>query len=276
MLEIYLFYFFVFIYIIILQIEMSLSECNRNTPFNKSNVCFSSCTDYEFNSGECEIGNSIMIIQWLNKIFSFDSNHFRAGHFAFNSNNDLFIEYSYDRYRLFFGLKKNGNFFFKDNNNNEIPTKTIELNGIDYKRFEAKNIFVSIKNNNKEYLFSTGEDKTISELYNIDTFEYKINKTEYFFGNTISSSVFTLLELKYNNYKEYLIAYMYDTNYVMQKFNLTDFILYTSEKINSEPNVEDEIKKHKCGKHVVKKIEKINIKKNGAYNSIIYNINDNK
>ena len=64
----------------------------------------------------------------------------------------------------YFWVKKNGNFFFKDNNNNEIPTKTIELNGTDYKRFEAKNIFVSIKNNNKEYLFSTGEDKTISEL----------------------------------------------------------------------------------------------------------------
>jgi hypothetical protein len=147
----------------------------------------------------------------------------------------MFIEYSYDKYRLFFGLKNNGKFFFKDNNNNEIPTKIIELEGDDYKRYESKNIFISLKNNTKEYLFSTGEDKTISELYNIDTFEYKINKTEYFFGNTLSSSVFTLLELRYNNFKEYLIAYMYDNNYVIQKFNLTDFILYTSEKINSKP-----------------------------------------
>ena len=111
MLEIYLFHFFVFIYIIILEIEISFSECNRDNPFNKSNICVSSCTDYELNSGECEISNSIIKIQWLNKIFLFDSNHFRAGHFAFNSNNDLFIQYSYDRYRLFFGLKKNGIFF---------------------------------------------------------------------------------------------------------------------------------------------------------------------
>jgi len=235
MFKLYSFYFFLFIYIFLLQIDISYSECSRDNPFNKSNICVSSCTDSQLNLGECKIDNSIIKIQWLNNIFLFDSDHFRAGHFAFNSNDDMFIEYSYDKYRLFFGLKNNGKFFFKDNNNNEIPTKIIELEGDDYKRYESKNIFISLKNNTKEYLFSTGEDKTISELYDLDTNKYKTNKTENFFGNTLSSSVFTLLELRYNNFKEYLIAYMYDNNYVIQKFNLTDFILYTSEKINSKP-----------------------------------------
>ena len=68
-------------------------------------------------------------------------------------------------------------------------------------------------------------------------------------------------------------------NFVLQKilkYGDEETRLYIIKIIYSEPNFEDEIKKHKCGKHVVKKIEKINIKKNGAYNSIIYNINDNK
>ena len=229
-----IFNFFIFIYIFLSKIEISFSECNIDNPFKKDNICVSSCLDSEINSGECIIDNSIIKIQWLNNIFVFDSNHFRAGHFAFNINGDMFIEYSYDKYRLFFGLKKNGKFYFKDNNENEIPTKMIILEGSDYKRYESKNIFISLKNNTKEYLFSTGEDKTISELYNLDTNEYKINKTQNFFGNTLSSSVFTILDLNHNNSKEYLIAYIYDKSYVLQKFNLTDFILYSTEKKNSE------------------------------------------
>ena len=227
--------FNLYIYIIfLLKIEISYSECNKDNPFKKDNTCVSSCLDSEINSQECIIDNSIIKIQWLNNIFVFDSNHFRAGHFAFNTNGDMLIEYSYGKYRLFFGLKKNGKYYFDDSNENEIPKKLITLEDSNYKRYESKNIFMSLKNNTKEYLFSTGEGNTISELYDLDTNEYKINKTENFLGKTLSSSVFTLLELDLNNCKEYLIAYIYDQSYVLQKFNLTDFILYSTEKKVSE------------------------------------------
>jgi hypothetical protein len=39
-------------------------------------------------------------------ILEFASYHYRAGHFAFDSNGNMVIEYSRDNHRLFFGLKK--------------------------------------------------------------------------------------------------------------------------------------------------------------------------
>ena len=48
----------------------------------------------------------------LNNIFIFNSTHYRAGSFAFNSNGDMIIEYSYNNSRLFYGLKKKWKRFF--------------------------------------------------------------------------------------------------------------------------------------------------------------------
>ena len=59
--------------------------------------------------------------------FEFNSRFYRNGHFAFNSNGDMIIEYSYKKYRLFFGLKKSGKYFFIYDEEKEIPTKEIEI-----------------------------------------------------------------------------------------------------------------------------------------------------
>ena len=47
------------------------------------------------------------------KMLQFNSQHYRAGSFAFNSDGDMIIEYSYNNYRLFFGLKKVEIIFFQ-------------------------------------------------------------------------------------------------------------------------------------------------------------------
>ena len=46
------------------------------------------------------------------KIFNISNKYYRAGHFATNSKGDLIIEYSYLQYRLFFGLKRNGQLYY--------------------------------------------------------------------------------------------------------------------------------------------------------------------
>ena len=46
------------------------------------------------------------------KIFEMDGKYYRSGHFAINTKGDLIIEYSYEQFRLFYGLKKIGNYFF--------------------------------------------------------------------------------------------------------------------------------------------------------------------
>ena len=68
----------------------------------------------------------------------------------------MIIEYSYDKSRLFYGLKKDGNYFFGNS-----PIKVIEYIYSDEglsSRYESNNIFVSTQNDNskeKEYLFIT-------------------------------------------------------------------------------------------------------------------------
>ena len=49
--------------------------------------------------------NNVLYIGGQDKIY-------RAGHFAINTKGDLIVEYSSNQYRLFYGLKKNGKFFF--------------------------------------------------------------------------------------------------------------------------------------------------------------------
>ena len=161
---------------------------------------------------------------YCSNIIVLNSTQYRSGHFAFNSNGDMIIEYSYNKNRLFYGLKKNGKYFFKDNSGNSIPTKEITLNYTnDAYRYEAKNIFVLI--NEKEYLFSIAIDSSVAELYDLNNdndIQYKIIPSKNFIGNTMFSYVFSLLEMN-TNPKKYLISYVGDGNYQLKTFNFSNF-----------------------------------------------------
>ena len=74
-----------------------------------------------------------------------NSKKYRAGPFAFNSNGDMIVEYSVDNSRLFYGLKSNGKYYFKDSSQNGIPSKEITYNYDSANRYESKNIFVSVE-----------------------------------------------------------------------------------------------------------------------------------
>ena len=141
-------------------------------------------------------------------IIVFNSHEYRAGHFAFNSNGDMIIEYSKDNYRLFYGLKNNGKYYF-ENATKEI---LIDNNGNDAKRYESKNIFISINNTNIQYLFSIGAYTSMTELHNFESDDYLIKSTYDFLGNTIYSYIFSLLEIDNENKKESFIAYIADRN----------------------------------------------------------------
>ena len=122
----------------------------------------------------------------------------------------MIIEYSSGNYRLFYGLKQNWKYFFKDNDGNEIPTKEIQLdnNGNDAKRYESKNIFITNNNNNKQYLFSIATADSVTELHDFESGNYLIETTNNFLGNTIYSYIFSLLEFTDENQKKYLITYI--------------------------------------------------------------------
>jgi len=137
------------------------------------------------------------------KILVFNSHQYRAGHFAFDKDGNMFIEYSKDNYRLFYGLKKDGKYYFGE----ETPTKEIEViySGGNANRYESRNIFVTNNNDNtKQYLFSIGTHTSLAELHDLEGGQYKVKPTSELLGNTIYSFVFSLLELDNSGQKEYL------------------------------------------------------------------------
>ena len=144
----------------------------------------------------------------LNNILVFDSKHYRAGHFAFTKNGDMVIEYSYNNYRLFYGLKRNGKEYFKDDNDNKTYIKEIEIgNNIENVRYESRNIFISLNNDDSEqYLFSTGTDLSITELHNLEKNTSIYLSTTTFLGQTIYSYSFSLLAIE--SKKLYFIIFL--------------------------------------------------------------------
>ena len=82
--------------------------------------------------------------QCFNNILVINSSKYRAGHFAKNKNNDVIVEYSTTSRRLFYGLHKNGKYYYES----ESHFKEKNMTGIEYReqvyegRYESTNLFV--------------------------------------------------------------------------------------------------------------------------------------
>ena len=181
----------------------------------------------------------------LNQVITLNHGLWRAGHGATNKNGDLIMEFSLNPHesesRLFFGLKKNGRFYFED----EPYFKEItSMNCVDcgdkyrYKgRFESMNLFVSLTDDtskSKQYLFSMSSDDSLVELIDIeDNFSYFAWKGNNFFNLSypIISYRYSLFEIKdTNTYISVFIASEgiidnkeYSNSITINKFQLSSF-----------------------------------------------------
>ena len=164
-------------------------------------------------------------------ILEFDAFGYRAGHFAFDSRGDMIIEYSRNHHRLFFGLKKDGNVFFEDDDHNLSPTKEFLIgeNENTCKRYESENMFVTNNVNGEEYLFTLGTSESFTELHDIDNDRFIYKSTGSFLGNEeIFSFRFPLLNItRENGNKEYVVAFLCqaDQKYKLKKFSFSSFTL---------------------------------------------------
>ena len=190
----------------ILKIFKSSNECPNNTPFLSNNICQSNpCAQNDLNSQICSINNTIIKAQWLNNIISFESKY-RYGGFSLNSKGDLFIEFSKDNKRLFFGLKQNGSYYFKDNQKLETSTKIFTIiNQNDQSetisQYESSKIFISLKTSNdddKEYFLGLSTYTGYAELFDFENDYYSIVKAEQMIGYQIFSFVYSLLKMEEN------------------------------------------------------------------------------
>ena len=156
------------------------------------------------NCETCRSGFSITDTECFNEITYLDieNKYYRAGHFAMNSKGDLIIEYSHLQYRLFFGFKKNGKFYYPEMTK-EIELQSDTINPEVIRRYESTNYFVSLKNDinkQKEYLLSISSWITVLELYDLENINdpYDILESTNFtdLNEGIHSYIFQILEKK--------------------------------------------------------------------------------
>ena len=154
-------------------------DCPKDNPIKINEECkLQFCNESDFKSGICSIENEIIKTQWLNNFIIFDEYRYRFSNMAINKNEDFIFETSSEDLngvRLFFGLKKNGRYYFKNSNNEEIPTKKIIVLDDENKgamRYESNSFFIKIKNGkfeeNKEFLVSISIFYGFIELYDLE------------------------------------------------------------------------------------------------------------
>ena len=181
----------------------------------------------------CAVGNQLTVVKCFNNIlyFDFENRAYRAGSFATNEKGDMIIEYSYEQYRLFYGLKKNGkNYFPEGTKEVEITSDTLDSNTI--KRLESTNSFVSLKNDTnkeKDYLMSISTGQTILELHDFEKGVYNIKESASVFNsdNGINSYIFQILEAKIDDINYYFCIYILEDcskyNITIKRFGLSNF-----------------------------------------------------
>ena len=130
------------IFIILLSLtqiqEINGAVCSKDSKIKKGDTCF----------------NEIIEIKG------------RSGQFGLRKDGVLLIEYSDEGKRIFYGLKPNGRGFFPDENS-MYEIEEIDRDGDSYKRYESKNMLVSLKDDSegKQYVFSVSTYKGLTELF---------------------------------------------------------------------------------------------------------------
>ena len=186
-------------------------------------------------------------------------NKFRAGHFVTLKDGTLIVEYSSDGVnyeRFFYGLKKNGRYYFE----NESPFRHFRAtnpNNSFHGRYESENTIVYLKNDTKkqyQYIFSTSIWTTVTELHDIAE-----NRSTYWdtipFWNIVEifSYEINILELQEDNEMHYIAVftqhetdkrtvdgkeYDYSKTWSMRKFKFNSLNSYSliGEGVNNRNN----------------------------------------
>ena len=182
--------FFIALLLILVNFKSSFcdgpSKIYQPNPYENSGVCY----DYPYLYDE----------QCFNAKLTFTDKKYQAHNFAINKKGDLVIEFTeykeddLSSSRLFYGLTKEGRYFFSNETSYTYETNidVDEFNYWDYGLYEyydlhnSKSLFVSIKNDpNKEnqYLFSINTFNFMVELHNLtnDNNSYLVWNFDQFF-----------------------------------------------------------------------------------------------
>ena len=155
-------------------VKIILGDCPKNNPIllEKSSCVSLNCSEYEFETNYCIINNTIIKTQWLTNIIVFGELNFRYINFVTYSNGDMIVETTScpnKPKRMFYGLKKNGRNFFKEN----TPFYSIIVQNQDNggKKYESEILIIKLNDGDekdKEYIISMTKSDAFAELYDFD------------------------------------------------------------------------------------------------------------
>ena len=231
----------------------NFSECScdeRDYPIYKNGKCQSIyCTESEFKNNICLIENEIIKTQWLNNIIVFDEYNYRFTNKVINDEGDFILITSpqyYNGNRLFYILKKNGAFYFKNDDNTELSTKIIVVKDGDSPslRSFSQVFFIKLNNNtffntSKQFLVSISSYFGYFELYDLEDENLLVsqlpvlNFTEHLIGTFRDS----IIELPNNEYLYTFIGQKGDNFFLyFQKYSFYDIFL-NKENINEKCSI---------------------------------------
>ena len=214
-------------FIFLQMIRVILNECQRNIPIKlKNGSCvLKYCNPEEYNSKECIIDNPIVKTQYLNDIIIFGEVDFMYIDFLTFSSKEMIVvtssSKSENEKRIFYGLKENGEYYFKkDNSDEESPFYSLPTT--DSKLESANSIFTK---NGKEYFLTIGRLESQTEIYDFDNKAIYHSKTSDLFGDYLNSNIRGNLLIVNKDMNRYLYNIIYkvsndDISAIFLRFDL--------------------------------------------------------
>jgi len=196
--------FIIFVLKIRIMKADDINECDRTKPFQKGGQCIQFCSKEEIQSGNCSIFEPHVKIQYLSNLIILGSKNYSYININSNKNGDLVIlitKFTGTGERLFYGLKENGRFLFKNENSNEYPYLSFNISGgktNNQQKFERESFFIQLSDSgidgNEYYLSMTKADQ-YTEIFDFENKNYNYVKTTEFFEVEIYSDRWSILRL---------------------------------------------------------------------------------
>ena len=212
----------------ILLLNNIIKGCPIDQPIlDNTNSCVSKfCTNNDFITSKCKIDNDIIETQWLTRLNLIGENGYRMVSIAtFSNNGDLILETITDtnnKKRYFYGLNKNGNYLFQNEQGKPFYLMEVNNNIDSNPYFNIFTVFSNKENNNdkKEYLIFISKSTNL-ELYDLE------NKKAYIeVIPDINSSTSNIKYMPFKIIEDDKIYTIFATiksdNFILLKFNVDD------------------------------------------------------
>ena len=170
----------------------------------------------------CKNVTALNDLNCFNDVIIFSHRKFRAGHACTYKNGDTIFEFSVDdspvSTRLFYGLKKNGRYYFPGEpvyKQFNLQDKNDTSNTGSLGRFESHNLLVHTLDDpekTKEYLFSISTYDSLIELHDIENDDYQSMYIKKFSDKRIFSLTYSLIEIE--NTDTFVLAAILSDKYI--------------------------------------------------------------